>query len=100
MAVFPNGKAFKALLPSGGSGPIMIDAHFDVPMTFEGPETVGSVMGSASLIVMDETVSMAWAATKAIHFFHHESCGKCTPCREGTYWMEQLLRSHHGRTRH
>jgi NADH-quinone oxidoreductase subunit F len=87
----PGGKAFKALLPSGGSGPIMIDAHLDVPMTFEGPEAVGSVMGSASLIVMDETVNMVWATTKAIHFFHHESCGKCTPCREGTYWMEQLL---------
>lgn len=87
----PGGKAFKALLPSGGSGPIMIDEHLDVPMTFEGPEAVGSVMGSASLIVMDETVNMVWATTKAIHFFHHESCGKCTPCREGTYWMEQLL---------
>lgn len=87
----PDGKRFKALLPSGGSGPIMIDEHLDVPLTYEGPETVGSVMGSASLIVMDETVDMVWATSKAIKFFHHESCGKCTPCREGTYWMEQVL---------
>jgi NADH-quinone oxidoreductase subunit F len=48
-------------------------------------------MGSASIIVMDETVDMVWAALKMIHFFRHESCGKCTPCREGTYWMEQVL---------
>ena len=87
----PNGKKFKALLPSGGSGPLMNDSHLDVPLTYEGPETVGSVMGSASLIVMDETVDMVWAASKAIHFFKHESCGKCTPCREGTFWMEALL---------
>ena len=48
-------------------------------------------MGSASLIVMDETVSMAWAATKAIHFFHHESCGKCTPCREGVKRLNEIV---------
>lgn len=89
----PNGKKFKALLPSGGSGPLMNDSHLDAPLTYEGPEApeIGSVMGSASLIVMDETVDMVWAASKAIHFFKHESCGKCTPCREGTYWMENLL---------
>ena len=87
----PGGKKFKALLPSGGSGPLMNDSHLDVPLTYEGPSAVGSVMGSASLIVMDETVDMVWAAAKAIHFFKHESCGKCTPCREGTFWMENLL---------
>lgn len=90
----PSGKKFKALLPSGGSGPFMKDEHLDVPLSYEGPEApeVGSVMGSASLIVMDETVDMVWASLKAVHFFKHESCGKCTPCREGTYWMENLLK--------
>ncbi len=89
----PNGKKFKALLPSGGSGPLMNADHLKAPLTYEGPEApeIGSVMGSASLIVMDETVDMVWAASKATHFFKHESCGKCTPCREGTFWMENLL---------
>jgi NADH-quinone oxidoreductase subunit F len=90
-----GGKRFKALLPSGGSGPFMKDEHLDVPLTYEGPETVGSVMGSASLIVMDETVDMTWATMKAVHFFRHESCGKCTPCREGTFWMDNLLHRIH-----
>lgn len=88
-----NDNKFKALLPSGGSGPMMNDAMLDCEFTYEGPEApeIGSVMGSASLIVMDETTDMVWAAKKCTHFFKHESCGKCTPCREGTFWMEQLL---------
>lgn len=86
-----DGKKFKALLPSGGSGPVIVESALDAPMTYEGLTPHGSVMGSASVIVMDETTDMVWAAMKMIHFFKHESCGKCTPCREGTYWMEQLL---------
>ena len=86
-----DGKKFKALLPSGGSGPVITESALDAPMTYEGLTPHGSVMGSASVIVMDETTDMVWAAMKMIHFFKHESCGKCTPCREGTYWMEQLL---------
>lgn len=92
-----DGKAFKALLPSGGSGPVITADALDAHLTFEGLNEYGSVMGSASVIVMDETVDMVWAAKKMIHFFKHESCGKCTPCREGTYWMEKLLdRIYHG----
>ncbi len=89
-----NDNKFKALLPSGGSGPLMNDQMLDCDFTYEGPEApeIGSVMGSASLIVMDETTDMVWAAKKATHFFKHESCGKCTPCREGTFWMESLLK--------
>ena len=86
-----DGKKFKALLPSGGSGPVIVESALDAPMTYEGLTPHDSVMGSASVIVMDETTDMVWAAMKMIHFFKHESCGKCTPCREGTYWMEQLL---------
>ncbi|MBC8255338.1 MAG: hypothetical protein H8E35_15105 [Ardenticatenia bacterium] len=48
------------------------------------------MLGSASFIVLDETVDMVWAASKMIHFFKHESCGKCSPCREGTYWMDDV----------
>jgi NADH-quinone oxidoreductase subunit F len=92
-----DGKAFKALLPSGGSGPVITAVALDAPLTFEGLDEYGSVMGSASVIVMDETTDMVWAALKMIHFFKHESCGKCTPCREGTFWMEQVLeRIYHG----
>lgn len=88
----PNGKAFKAMLPSGGSGPVVVEDALDAPMTYEGLTPFGSVMGSASVVIMDETVDMVWMAMKCVHFFHHESCGKCTPCREGTYWMEKLLK--------
>ncbi|MCP4427604.1 MAG: NADH-quinone oxidoreductase subunit NuoF [Chloroflexi bacterium] len=86
-----DGKAFKALLPSGGSGPVITADALDAPMTFEGLDAHDSVMGSASVIVMDEMTDMVWAAQKMIHFFCHESCGKCTPCREGTFWMERVL---------
>ena len=92
-----DGRAFKALLPSGGSGPVITADALDAPLTYEGLDDYGSVMGSASVIVMDETTDMVWAALKMIHFFKHESCGKCTPCREGTFWMERILeRIHHG----
>ena len=92
-----DGRAFKALLPSGGSGPVITADALDAPLTYEGLDDYGSVMGSASVIVMDETTDMVWAALKMIHFFKHESCGKCTPCREGTFWMERVLeRIYHG----
>lgn len=86
-----DGKQFKALLPSGGSGPVITASALDAPMTYEGLTEHGSVMGSASVIVMDEDTDMVWAALKMLRFFRHESCGKCTPCREGTFWMERLL---------
>jgi NADH-quinone oxidoreductase subunit F len=93
----PGDKKFKALLPSGGSGPVITADALDAPLTFEGLNDYDSVMGSASVIVMDETTDMVWAALKMVHFFKHESCGKCTPCREGTYWLEQVLhRVYHG----
>ena len=84
-------KKFKALLPSGGSGPIVIEDALDGNVSFEGLNEYGSMMGSASVIVMDEDTDMVWAALKMTHFFKHESCGKCTPCREGTFWLEKLL---------
>ena len=86
-----GGKRFKAMLPSGGSGPVITADALDAPLTYEGLDAYGSVMGSASVIVMDEDTDMVWAASKMIHFFRHESCGKCTPCREGTFWMERIL---------
>ncbi|MEW5985693.1 MAG: NADH-quinone oxidoreductase subunit NuoF [Chloroflexota bacterium] len=87
----PGGKALKAILPSGGSGPVVTAAALDAPVTFSGLTPFNSIMGSASIIVLDETVDMVWAAMKITHFFAHESCGKCTPCREGTYWLKQIF---------
>ncbi len=89
-----GGKACKAILPSGASGPVVpaTDAMLDAPLTYEGMQEVGTVLGSASVIIMDEDTDMVWAALKMAHFFHHESCGKCTPCREGTFWLDKVMR--------
>jgi NADH-quinone oxidoreductase subunit F len=92
-----DGRKFKALLPSGGSGPIIVEDALDATCSYEGLTPFRSVMGSASVIVMDETTDMVWAALKMTHFFRHESCGKCTPCREGTFWMDSVLHDiYHG----
>jgi NADH-quinone oxidoreductase subunit F len=74
--------------------------NLDILLDYESVQAAGSMLGSASFIIMDETVDMACAASKMIHFFKHESCGKCSPCREGTYWMDaiyQRLRDGQGR---
>jgi NADH-quinone oxidoreductase subunit F len=67
------------------------DEVLDTPMDYESVPKVGSMLGSASIIVMDDSVDIAWVALKTTRFFKHESCGKCTPCREGTYWMLHVL---------
>ena len=93
-----DGRKFKALLPAGGSGPIVVEDALDAACSYEGLSAYSSAMGSASVIVMDETVDIVWAAMKMVHFFRHESCGKCTPCREGTFWMEKVIdRIYYGR---
>lgn len=90
-----GGEQVKAVLPSGGSGPVITAAALDAPVSFDGLNSFGSMMGSASVIVMNEHTDMVWITLKAIEFFRHESCGKCTPCREGTYWLENLLHRIH-----
>ena len=92
------GRKVKAILP-GGASSIVIKATpkaLEVPMDYESVAAMGSALGSASVIVVDDSVSMLWVTKKIVHFFRHESCGKCTPCREGTYWMDQIL--HHAKT--
>lgn len=84
-------KQLKAILPVGGSGPMITPEALDAPITYEGLKPFGSDMGSGSVVVLDETVDIVWAARKMAKFFAHESCGKCTPCREGTYWMYNLV---------
>jgi NADH-quinone oxidoreductase subunit F len=84
---------FKAMLPSGGSGPIvpLNDEVLDCPMSYEDTPKIDTIIGSASIIIMDESVDITWVASKVIKFFKHESCGKCTPCREGTYWLDKVV---------
>jgi NADH-quinone oxidoreductase subunit F len=88
-----GGKKLKALMPSGASSNIVpaTDDVLDCPMDYEAVAAKGTMLGSASIIVLDESVDMAWLALKTARFFKHESCGKCTPCREGTFWMLQIL---------
>ena len=83
------------------SSMILVDEKvLDTPMDYASVRTLGADLGSASVIVIDDTVRMDWVINKTIHFFKHESCGKCTPCREGTYWMSHHHRAHRARPRH
>ena len=95
----PDGKAIKAIMAAGASSSLIIanDEALDTPMDYESVPNVGGALGSASVIVIDETVSIDWVLRKTLHFFSHESCGKCTPCREGTFWMRHIIdRIHDG----
>jgi NADH-quinone oxidoreductase subunit F len=92
-----GGRRIKAILPAGASSSILpaSEAVLDTPMDYESVAAIGSALGSASVIVLDDTVDLAWAALKTTRFFKHESCGKCTPCREGTYWMLHIAERIH-----
>ena len=95
----PGGRKVKAILMSGASSNVLMgtDDVLDAPMDYESIAAKGAALGSASVIIVDESVDMAWLTLKTTTFFKHESCGKCTPCREGTYWMQHILeRINHG----
>ena len=92
-------RKIKAIMPAGASSSLIVanDEALDTAMDYENVPKVGAMLGSASIIVVDESVSMDWLINKTMRFFEHESCGKCTPCREGTFWMKHLTeRIHHG----
>ena len=88
----PDGRQIKAIMAAGASSSLIVanDEALDTPMDYESVPNVGAQLGSASVIVIDDSVSIPWLINKTIHFFKHESCGKCTPCRDGNYWMGQL----------
>src|SRR5215208_4596234 len=86
-----DGRAFKAIIPGGSSVPILLEEDLDTPASFDHIQKAGSLLGSAGLIVMDDSVCMVWLAMNLLHFYRHESCGKCTPCREGGDWLYKLL---------
>ncbi len=97
----PNGRKLRAIMPAGASSAIIrvddstFDKVMDTPMDYESVQGVGSLLGSASVIVIDDRHSMDWVIRKTIDFFQHESCGKCTPCRDGNYWMKHLTQRIH-----
>jgi NADH-quinone oxidoreductase subunit F len=92
-------KAVKGILPAGASSAIIGPDKLDTPMDYEAMAAAGTMLGSASFIILDETVDAVWAAEKNVKFFKHESCGKCSPCREGTHWLAAVyakIREGHG----
>jgi NADH-quinone oxidoreductase subunit F len=90
-------RPIKAIMAAGASSSMIVadDKALDTPMDYASVRTLGADLGSASVIVIDDTVSLEWVINKTVHFFKHESCGKCTPCREGTYWMQHLTERIH-----
>ncbi len=81
----------KAWFPGGSSSPLLGPEELDLPYCFEAIAAAGSMLGSGAIIVADETVSIPELALRTARFYHHESCGKCTPCREGTNWTVKML---------
>jgi NADH-quinone oxidoreductase subunit F len=86
-----EGRKLKAVVPGGSSTPVLTAAEIDVSMDFDSLGKAGTMLGSAGTIVMDDSTCMVWMARKLTFFYKHESCGKCSPCREGTGWMLRLL---------
>ena len=86
-----GGKRLKAWTPGGSSTPMLTDEHLDVGLDFESVAAAGSLLGTAAVIVMDETDCIVEATRRLVQFYAHESCGKCTPCREGTWWVSRVL---------
>ncbi|MDQ2939102.1 MAG: NADH-quinone oxidoreductase subunit NuoF [Actinomycetota bacterium] len=86
-----DGHQVKAFYPGGSSSPVLTGDDLDIPYSFEAMADAGSMLGSGSIIVADERVSIPQMALRTARFYHHESCGKCTPCREGTNWTVKML---------
>jgi NADH-quinone oxidoreductase subunit F len=86
-----EGHEVKAFYPGGSSSPVLTADDLDLPYSFEAMADAGSMLGSGSIIVADERVSIPEMALRTARFYHHESCGKCTPCREGTNWTVKML---------
>ena len=81
----------KAVIPGGSSAHVLTADECDVAMDIESLAEAGTMLGSAGVIVMDETTCMVDALLNLMRFYHHESCGQCTPCREGTGWLEKIV---------
>ena len=86
-----DGRTLKAVIPGGSSVPILMPDQLDTQASFDAIQKAGSLLGSAAIVVLDDTTCMVWLAENLLHFYRHESCGKCTPCREGTDWLHKIL---------
>ena len=86
-----NGHSVKFWLPGGSSVPMLTPDLLDTPLTYEDIAAAGSMLGTGTPMIFDETTSVVRAVTGWISFYKHESCGKCTPCREGTWWLSDVL---------
>ncbi len=86
-----GGRKLKAVIPGGSSCPILKAEECDLPMDYDSLAKAGSMLGSGGIVVLDETTDMVKAALRIMHFYQHESCGWCIPCREGTTWLKKLL---------
>ncbi len=85
------GHQLKFWTPGGSSTPILTDEHLDVPLDYEGMASAGTMLGTKALQIFDDTTSVVRTTLRWVEFYKHESCGKCTPCREGTWWLVQML---------
>ena len=88
----PNGRELKAIIPGGSSVPVLTAGEVDTPLDFDAMAQAGTMLGSGAVIVIDDRACMVQLGLRVAQFYMHESCGKCTPCREGTRWMVQILR--------
>ncbi|MCX6507126.1 MAG: NADH-quinone oxidoreductase subunit NuoF [Actinobacteria bacterium] len=88
-------RALKAYIPGGASAPWFFEEHLDLPLEKVTVDRAGSMLGSGAVVVMDETTDAVKACLRIVRFFARESCGKCTPCREGTTWLENILQRIH-----
>jgi NADH-quinone oxidoreductase subunit F len=97
----PNGRSLKAVIPGGSSVPVLTAGELQYPLDFDSMAQAGTMLGSGAVIVIDDRCCMVQLGLRVAQFYMHESCGKCTPCREGTRWMVQLLRAiEEGRAEH
>ncbi len=86
-----HGSVPKVVIPGGSSTPWLTAEHYDTPLTYDAMMKAGSMLGSGAIIVMDETADVVAMTRRLAHFYAHESCGQCTPCREGTGWLERVM---------
>ena len=86
-----GGRALKAWTPGGSSTPMLTEGHLEVGLDYESLAEAGSMLGTAAIMVMDDTDCVVDCATRMVRFYAHESCGKCTPCREGSWWATRVL---------
>ena len=86
-----DGRKFMAVQPGGGSSACLFEEHLDLPYDYENIGKAGSMLGSGAMVVFDDTTDFVKAAHSLVRFFAHESCGQCTPCREGGHWLETML---------